>query len=124
MATMGRPPIPIDWDNFDKLCQMQCTLVEIASFFNCSTDTIENKVKSAHGVTFSAYLTEKAAIGRISLRRKMYKMALEGDRVMLIWLSKQYMGMAEKQEVKQTAEEQKLIIQFPEDNEAKAQDQP
>jgi len=35
----GRPKIKIDWEAFEKLCGLQCTQEEIASFFQCSADT-------------------------------------------------------------------------------------
>ena len=33
MARTGRPKIPIDQKSFEKLCEMQCSLEEIAGFF-------------------------------------------------------------------------------------------
>ena len=98
---MARPRKHIDWEQFDKLCHIQCTLIEIACWFDCSIDTIENACKREKKMRFSEYYEQKAPKGRISLRRKMYEMALSGDRVMLIWLSKQYMGMSEKQDIRQ-----------------------
>lgn len=100
MAKMGRPEKQIDWDQFDKLCALQCTLNEMALWFECSVDTLQNRVNSTWGMTFSAYYSQKAEKGRVSLRRKMWEMALKGDRVMLIWLSKQHLGMTEKVEQK------------------------
>jgi len=37
----GRPLTEIDWDEFDKLCMMLCTQVEIADWFGCTDDTIQ-----------------------------------------------------------------------------------
>lgn len=97
---MGRPPIEIDWKKFDELCKIQCTLSEFASVFDCSEDTIENKVKAAHGVTFSEYFKQKAGHGRASLRRRQFRKAIEeGNVAMLIWLGKQYLGQTDKQEI-------------------------
>ena len=45
MAKMGRPRIEIDKEEFEKLCDIQCTLTEIAGWFRCSPDTIENWCK-------------------------------------------------------------------------------
>ena len=36
---IGRPLKEIDKVQFEKLCNLQCTLLEIAGFFNCSDDT-------------------------------------------------------------------------------------
>ena len=99
---MGRPPIEINWEQFDKLCGMQCSLIEIAGWFNCSIDTIENKVKEAHSITFSEYFSQKRSQGKISLRRKQYESALGGNVTMLIWLGKQYLGQSDKSETQST----------------------
>ena len=42
---MGRPRKEINETEFAKLCRLQCTLIEIADFFDCSEDTIQNWVK-------------------------------------------------------------------------------
>ena len=97
---MGRPPIQIDWEKFDKLCFIQCTLEEIAGFFDCSVDTIERKVTDEKGCTFAEYHKVKAAGGKASLRRRLYSIAhsdtAKGSVTACIWLSKQYLGMKER----------------------------
>lgn len=94
----GRPEIAIDWEELDKLCHIQCTRREVASFFDCSEDTIDNKCKQKYGVNFSAYAAQKGSGGLISLRRKQFHKAIdEGNVVMLIWLGKQYLGQKEIQ---------------------------
>ena len=99
---MGRPPISIDWDSFDKLCALHCTLKEIANFFDCSPDTIENKVKEytlltyGEQLTFSAYYSQKSSAGKISIRRKQYELAVGGNITMLIWLGKQWLEQTDK----------------------------
>lgn len=101
MAKMGRPEIEILKDDFEKLCAMQCTLVEIAGFFNCSEDTIENWCKKTYkGQTFSEVYKKKSAKGKISIRRQQFRTAEAGNVSMLIWLGKQYLGQKEpKQEL-------------------------
>lgn len=99
MTKMGRPPIEINWPEFDKLCGLQCTLEEIAGWFNCSVDTIENKVKEAHSITFSEYFAQKRSGGKISLRRKQYETAMAGNPTMLIWLGKQYLAQKDRHEI-------------------------
>jgi len=88
----GRPRISIDWHQFDKLCEMHATREEIASWFDCSLDTIDRACMREKKMTFAAYYKRFADRGRISLRRKMYEMAMEGNIPMLIWLSKQHLG--------------------------------
>lgn len=99
MAKRGPKPKEIDWTEFDKLCQLQCSLREIASWFDCSEDTIENRVKQVHSMKFSEYYEQKRGRGKIALRRKQYDVAMNGNVAMLIWLGKQYLGQAERQAV-------------------------
>lgn len=94
----GRPKTQIDWDEFDKLCQLQCTQKEIASWFNCTDDTIQNRCKAEKGVDFSEYYAQKAEGGKISLRRIQFQLAHKNV-AMAIWLGKQWLGQSEKQHV-------------------------
>jgi len=99
MAKTGRPRIEIDWDQLDKLCMLMATLVDIASWFDCSVDTIERIIKREHEITFAEYYKKKSARGRISLRRKQYEVAMAGNVSMLIWLGKQTLGQKDQQEI-------------------------
>lgn len=94
---MARPRIEIDEDSFKKLCGLQCTLVEIASFFNCSEDTIENWCKRTFGKNFSEVYKKHSASGKISLRRWQFKMA-EHNCSMAIFLGKNYLGQKDSVE--------------------------
>ncbi|MHB8276373.1 MAG: hypothetical protein ACYDIA_01800 [Candidatus Humimicrobiaceae bacterium] len=99
MAKMGRPIKEIDYRILDKLCAIQCTEEEIALWFECTVDTIENAIKRDKGKTFSEYFAQKRKTGRISLRRKQWEIAMTGNVVMLIWLGKQYLDQIDKQEI-------------------------
>lgn len=88
---MGRPKIEIDKKYFENLCKLQCTKEEIAGFFDCSEDTIENWCKETYQTTFSAIFKVKSQSGKISLRRSQFKLA-ETSSAMAIWLGKQYLG--------------------------------
>lgn len=99
---MGRPKKEINWEEFDKLCNMQCTLVEIAGWFDVSEDTIERRVKEKYNVTFAEHYKTKSAGGKISLRRKQFEVAHKGNVTLLIWLGKQYLGQKDKQEIETT----------------------
>lgn len=46
-----------------------------------------------------AALRDGQGSGRVSLRRRQFKAANDGNATMLIWLGKQYLGQADKQEV-------------------------
>lgn len=87
----------IDPEQFEYLCGLQCTKEEIAGFFNCSPDTIENFCKREYKMIFSAVFKDKSAQGKISLRRYQFKLA-EKSAAMAIFLGKQYLGQTDKVE--------------------------
>lgn len=95
---MARPRIEIDKEQFEKLCNIQCTLSEIAGWFKCSEDTIENFCKREYGEGFSDVYKVYSADGKISLRRTQFRLA-EKSYAMAIWLGKQYLGQREHVEV-------------------------
>lgn len=105
MAEMGRPRIPIDKKEFEKLCELQCTQLEIASFFDCCDDTVNNWCKEnyqdeeGNPLTFSEVYKIKAANGKSSLRRLQWKSAQSGNVPMQIFLGKNWLGQTDKAEV-------------------------
>lgn len=96
MARTGRPKKEIVKDQFEKLCSMFCTLIEIADFFDCSDDTIENWCKRTYKKTFSEVHKRKSSKGKMSIRRKQFEVAMSGNVTMLIWFGKQYLGQTDK----------------------------
>lgn len=94
----GRLKIKIDWNEFEKLCGMQCTLIEIAGWFNCSEDTIERAVKSKYNKNFADVFRLKRGKGLISLRRYQWKLA-EKNPSMAIFLGKNFLGQSDRHEV-------------------------
>ena len=94
---MARPKKEIHKDNFEKLCGIQCTLAEIAGFFECSEDTIERWCKRTYKdadnspMSFADVYKKKSANGKISLRRTQFRLA-ESSPAMAIFLGKQYLG--------------------------------
>lgn len=105
--TMGRPRIELDWDQFDKLCAIHCTLIEIADWFECSEDTIELRVKEKYGCTFKEQRAKRQSKGKRGLRKKQYEQAMSGNSTMLIWLGKQWLNQTDKREI--TGDENKPI---------------
>lgn len=98
MKKVGRPKTNIDKSNFEKLCQMQCTLEEIAGFFDCCDDTINNWCKEVYDDNFSGVYKKKSMAGKISLRRNQFKIA-ENNASMAIFLGKQYLKQRDNIEV-------------------------
>ena len=94
---MARPRIEIDTEQFKKLCAIQCTLAEIASWFKCSEDTLERWCKREFDMSFADVYKIWSADGKISLRRTQFRMA-ESNVAMAIWLGKQYLGQTDKVE--------------------------
>jgi len=96
----GRPPIPFDKEQFERMAAISCTKLEIASIFNMSEDTLEGKVAEAYdGETFSAVYKKHQGTGKQSLRRMQLQAAEKGNVAMLIWLGKQWLGQSDKQEL-------------------------
>lgn len=87
----GKPKIQIDKTAFVKLCQLQCTMQEIAGYFECSHDTVERWVKQEYGKKFSEVYIDLRSGGLLSLRRSQFKLA-EKNATMAIWLGKQYLN--------------------------------
>lgn len=99
----GRPRKEIDKGNFEKLCGLQCTLNEIAGFFDCSEDTIERWCKRTYKETFAETFKKHSSHGKISLRRYQFKLA-EKSAAMAIFLGKNYLGQTDKQVIESTAD--------------------
>lgn len=67
---------PIDWDTFDKLCELNCTREEIAAFFGMSEAGITDACHAKHNMTFLLYHSQKAKLGNIALRRSQMRSAI------------------------------------------------
>ena len=92
---MARPKkYDIKGEEVEKLAGFGCTNIEIASFYGCSSDLIEK--------SYSEYITKGREKGKIRLRQLMFKSAESGNTTMQIWLSKQYLGMTDKQDITTT----------------------
>lgn len=90
----------IDWDQFNKLCAMQCTEEEIAAWFECSIDTIERACKREYKKTFAEYYKNARQTGFTSLRRTLWNKAIkENNTAMQIFLAKVILGYKENIEV-------------------------
>ena len=99
MGKRGPRPTEINWKEFDTLCGVQCTLEEISLFFGLSEDTVERAVVRQWKMPFAEYYAQKRRLGFISLRRKQYQLAIKGNVTMLVWLGKNLLGQADRQEL-------------------------
>jgi hypothetical protein len=85
----GRRAVKIDLVELEKLCSLQCADEELASFFNVSVRTIENRRKQPK---FAEAMTRGKSKGKISVRRAQMKLLESGNATMGIWLGKQLLG--------------------------------
>lgn len=92
----GRPEKQIDKEQFEKLCQLQCTIEEFCCYFDCDDKTLTKWCKKTYGKGFSEIFNIKRGNGKISLRRKQFAVALEGNPTMLIWLGRNLLGQTDK----------------------------
>lgn len=88
----SKPRFKVSWRTVTKLCRMQCTLEEIAAELGCSEDTVERAIEREHGIKFREYYAKARLGGFVSIRRHQMQLAERGDKTMLIWLGKQWLG--------------------------------
>jgi len=96
MAKIGRPvEVKINWDEFDKLVSYQCTQREIAAFFDCSVDALDDACKRDLGVSLADIWDKREFSGRVRLRKIQFEIAeskSQGSAAMAIWLGKVILG--------------------------------
>jgi len=84
-----RKQIPIDTDALEKLAMLHCTGPEVAAFFECNQSTISRRLAKE---PLKSVWERGWAKGNISIRRQQMQRAEAGDKTMLIWLGKQWLG--------------------------------
>lgn len=94
----GRRLEPINWNEFERMCFVQCTLEELAYAFDRDVATLQKEIKDQYGKTYSQVMEEKQSFGKTALRRVQMQKALKGDNTMLIWLGKNILGQTDKHE--------------------------
>jgi len=85
----GRKSVNIDLEQVEKLCGLQCTDEELASFFNVSPSTIDRRKKQP---AFAEAMSRGKAKGRLSLRRNLWGLASKGNPAANIFLAKNLLG--------------------------------
>lgn len=75
----GRPEKSIDLAELTKIMSFYPTLDEVASWFLCSSDTVERRVKEEWNLTFKEFREKCAGKTRLLLKRKAISKALEED---------------------------------------------
>ena len=94
---MGRPRKEIDFDQLAKIVHLQATQEECANLLGMSLDTLSARIREKYDQTFSQFFKDVAPFGRLSLRRKLWKVGIEeGNVPTLHLLAKNYLGMTDK----------------------------
>jgi hypothetical protein len=92
----GRPHKQISKRQFEELCKIQCTELEICSVLDVDVKTLDDWCSREYNSPFSIVFRQKREGGKTSLRRAQWLAATQ-DRnpTMLIWLGKQRLGQKE-----------------------------
>ena len=115
---MARPRKDANKKQFESLVAMQCTLEEIAAYFDnmlggCSEDTVERWCKREYGKGFAEVFALKRGVGKISLRRAGFEMAKKIPSVHIFY-AKNYLGMTDQQSISLSNDGSELqLIQLP-----------
>lgn len=109
MAKGGRPKKDIDQHQFESLCGLQCTKLEICDFFEVSDKTLDRWCKETYNTSFSEVYQQKREKGKISLRRAQFKLA-ETNAVMAIFLGKQYLGQRDNKDANANPDDKVTVI--------------
>lgn len=112
----GAPRKDIDWISFDGYCGLDasleyCAEVQVKKWgqeVNKKTITaarklISRRIKERFGCNFATYKDQRKEPRRLTLRQKMWSMVEKDNVTIMIWLSKQELGMREPYEPKPTA---------------------
>lgn len=89
-------PVTVDRQQLEGLAKIHCTFEEMMHFFDCSRDTLENRIREYYDLTVKEFITKYQSQGKVSLRREGFRQALKGDKVMLKFHLENYTGMSNK----------------------------
>jgi len=85
-----------DIEIFENLCEIQCTLRELAHAFSCCKDTLILRIEEHYDRDFSTVFQEKKDAGLRSLRRAQWQKAMDDkNTTMQIFLGKQNLGQSD-----------------------------
>lgn len=105
---MARPSKEFDWSKLDAILQYGACLSDCAEIMEVSEDTVERRIKEKSGLRFAEYRLKKMSKMKVGLAKKQIEVAMSGNVTMLIFLGKQYLGQADKQEIAASIQEIKI----------------
>ena len=107
---MSKPEKNIDFEDIQKILAFYPTLDEVASWFHCSPDTIERRVKEAWGCTFKEMRELGAGKTRLLLKRKAVSKALEEDNEkMLVYCLRTMTDLDDRKDTTEGASLKKIL---------------
>lgn len=86
----GRPRTKLDERMLEELASINCSYDEMALVLGCSVRTLHDN--------FRTPIEKGRAQGKSSLKRMQFKLAMDGNATMLIWLGKIWLGQRERRE--------------------------
>ena len=101
--SIGRPKKELDIKVIANLSQIGCTQEEIGSVVGISARTLQRR--------YADLIEDNKNKGKASLRKRMWQSALKGNPNMMIWLSKNVLGMKDRTVQETVVEPLPLIIE-------------
>ena len=96
---------PIDKEKFETLCQSQCNQTQLCAALNCHRDTLNSWCRREYNCSLSSIHQKKQHQGKAELLQSMFRLATKSkNHVMLIWLSKNWLGFKDAVDSKMVAE--------------------
>lgn len=109
----GRPKKEIAEHELRAILRMNPTLKDVAAFFECSIDTIEDRCKEyGDGASFPEFRAQNMVHTRLSLIRNALKMAEKGNPALMIFCLKNLCGWKDRYDLdtpQQPAENKPLL---------------
>jgi hypothetical protein len=96
---MARTPREIDYSVVEGMARIQCTEGEMAVALGFTPEGFSKRKKKDEELVQA--IERGKGTGKMSLRRLQWKAAEAGNITMMIWLGKQTLGQADKQEIQQ-----------------------
>lgn len=96
----------VDWTQIEELTMAGCSGIEIAAHFGITPHQLYVRCADDRNQAWSYFSQIYYEKGNSLLKVQQFKQALEGDRVMLIWLGKQRLGQKETPEHKKEIPEE------------------
>lgn len=84
-------------EQFKRLCGIFCTRIECATVLDMDPSELDESIAEAFPdtPTFDEAAEIFGGVGRANIRRKQFELAMDGDKRMLIFLGKNYLGQAD-----------------------------